>query len=152
MPLNPPLVRIQPTIRFAGAALIVCALGQMVPAHLLPALAQDLPPPKQGPEAPTADDLQERVRSLERTVEDMKKERGAPNVGDRPVSPEMGPARPTAAFTEPEEGRRVNDELAQGKSESPRGFARDCDSGSDSDCRPGVARRRAETQHRRHLR
>ena len=99
MLLNPQLSRIQSTIRFAGTALIVFALVQIVPANLLPALAQDLPTSRQGPEAPPAEDLQERVRSLERTVEDMKKEREAPKVGDRTVSPEVGPSRPTAGTT-----------------------------------------------------
>src|SRR4249920_1629785 len=96
MLLHQQLVRIQSTIRVAGAALSVFALVQIGPANLLPALAQDLPKARQGPEAATADDLQERVRSLERTVEDMKKEREAPKVGDRNASPEIGPSRPTA--------------------------------------------------------
>ena len=77
MLLHPQLKKIQAKIRFTRASLIVLALVQIAPANLLPALAQDLPPSKQGPAAPTADDLQERVRSLERTVEDMKKEREA---------------------------------------------------------------------------
>ena len=107
MLLHPQLVRIQSTIRFTSTALIVFALVQIVPANLLPALAQDLPPPKQGPAAPTADDLQERVRSLERTVEDMKKEREAQKEGDRTASPEIGPSRLTAgtSTTVPEHER-----------------------------------------------
>ena len=107
MLLHPQLVRIQSTIRFTSTALIVFALVQIVPANLLPALAQGLPTPKQGPKAPTADDLQERVRSLERTVEDMKKEREAQKEGDRTASPEIGPSRLTAgtSTTVPEHER-----------------------------------------------
>lgn len=93
MLLNPDQLRIQSMIRFAGAALFACVLAQITPAILLPALAQDLPTPRQGPEAPPADDLQDRVRSLERTVEDMKKESGAPK------GPEAGPLKPTAGTT-----------------------------------------------------
>jgi hypothetical protein len=101
MLLNPLLFRIPLMIRFAGTALIVCALVQIAPANRLPALAQDLPNPRQGPEAPPADDLQDRVRSLERTVEDMKKESGAPK------GPEAEPIKPTAgtSTTVPEHER-----------------------------------------------
>lgn len=90
MLLNPPLISVQHTIRFAGALLIIVALAPLVPATSLQALAQDLPDPRPGPEAPPADDVQERLRSLERTVEDMKKERGVQK------TPETGFARPTA--------------------------------------------------------
>ena len=107
MLLHSPLIRIQSTICVTGTALSVFALVQIVQGDLLPALAQDLPPTKQGPAAPSADDLQERVRSLERTVEDMKKERETPKAGDRTASPEIGPSRPTAgtSTTVPEHER-----------------------------------------------
>ena len=52
MLLHPQRVRIQSTIRFTRAALIVFALVQIVPANLLPALAQDLPPPSKAPQHP----------------------------------------------------------------------------------------------------
>ena len=52
MLLHPQRVKIQSTIRFTRAALIVFGLVQIVPANLLPALAQDLPPPNKAPQHP----------------------------------------------------------------------------------------------------
>lgn len=62
------------------------------------AVAEDQNPPVQGP-APSAESdegLKERLKSLERTVEEMKKDRGSPKVGESNVKREEGYEGPTA--------------------------------------------------------
>lgn len=62
------------------------------------AAAEEQPQPVQGPAASTESDegLKERVKSLEQTVEELKKDRGSPKVGESNVKSGEGHLPPTA--------------------------------------------------------
>lgn len=59
------------------------------------AWAQDAPAPTQGPEPSDVEGLKEQMKALERTVEDLKRERGSRQEGERPVASDEGQQRPT---------------------------------------------------------
>lgn len=71
------------------------------------AWAQAVPAPTQGPEPSDVEGLKERMRDLERTVEDLKRERGSPQGRDSPVASDEARQQPTAgtSTTVPEHHR-----------------------------------------------
>ena len=77
----------------------------------------------EGPERSAESDevLKERVRSLERTVEELKKDRGSPKVGESNVKPDEGYQAPTAGTsTEVPEHQRERGMLRQDNYAGPR--------------------------------
>ena len=77
----------------------------------------------EGPErsAESHEVLKERVRSLERTVEELKKDRGSPKVGESNVKPDEGYQAPTAGTsTEVPEHQRERGMLRQDNYAGPR--------------------------------
>lgn len=96
---------------------IVWTLGVVFPTF---AFAED---EMQGPvpSAETGEDLQERVKSLERTVEDLKKERGSSKTGESNVKSEEGYQTPTAGTsTEVPEHARQRGMLRQDNYAAPQ--------------------------------
>lgn len=94
-------------------------------AMLFPGIAvgQDTRQQTQGPPAPQSevDELKSKVQSLERTVEELKKERGSPKVEVSNAKPDEGRERPTAGTsTEVPEHARERGMLRQDPYASPQ--------------------------------
>lgn len=102
---------------------ILAGVSMLVLVYPIFAAAQDQGQQLQGPAASAASDeaLKERVKSLEQTVEDLKKDRGSPKVGESNVKREEGYQGPTpGTSTEVPEHERERGMLRQDNYADPR--------------------------------